>query len=207
MKMIAGITVADLVRPSDRRLARFYDAILIVGGSVIVALCAQVAVGFPVPISGQTFGVLMVGMLLGSRRGVLCLLTYLAEGVLGLPVFAQGKAGLLALTGPTGGYLVGFVLAAYVVGTLAERGWDRRLATTVLTMILGNVTIYACGLAWLSVLLYVVGRGFGGRGVLAVGLFPFLLGDGLKIALAAILLPSGWKLIRYFGFEKRDPIR
>jgi len=149
----------------------------------------------------------MVGMLLGSRRGVLCLLTYLAEGLLGLPVFAQGKAGLLALTGPTGGYLVGFVLAAYVVGTLAERGWDRRPATTVLTMVLGNVAIYACGLAWLSVLLYVVGRGLGGRGVLAVGLYPFLIGDGLKIALAAILLPSGWKLIRHFGFEKRDQIR
>jgi len=207
MRMIAGVTVADLVRPSDRKLARFYDAILVVGGSVIVALCAQVAVGFPVPITGQTFGVLMVGMLLGSRRGVLCLLTYLAEGCLGLPVFAQGKAGAAALIGPTGGYLVGFVLAAWVVGTLAERGWDRRPATTVLTMILGNVAIYACGLTWLSILVSVAGRGLGGRGVLAVGLYPFLIGDGLKIALAAVLLPSGWKLIQYFGFEKGTQMR
>ncbi|MBN1511434.1 MAG: biotin transporter BioY, partial [Phycisphaerae bacterium] len=118
--MIAGLTVADVVRPADKRLARFYDMALVFGGSIIVALCAQVAVGFPVPVSGQTFGVLMAGMLLGSRRGVLCLLAYLGEGLLGFPVFAQGKAGLAAFSGPTGGYLAGFVVAAYVVGVLAE---------------------------------------------------------------------------------------
>jgi len=205
--MIAGLTVADLARPTERSWARFYDAAVIVGGSLVVALCAQVAVGFPVPITGQTFGVLMVAVLLGPRRGVLCMLTYLAEGLMGLPVFAQGKAGLVALFGPTGGYLVGFVPAAYVVGTLARCGWDRRPATTVLAMALGNVAIYACGLAWLSVLVYFAGRPLGGRSVLAVGLYPFLVGDAVKIVLAAILLPAGWRLIRHFGFEKRTQIR
>jgi biotin transport system substrate-specific component len=135
------------------------------------------------------------------------MLTYLAEGLVGLPVFAQGKAGPAALLGPTGGYLVGFMLAAWVVGTLAQRGWDRRPATTVLAMALGNVAIYACGLAWLSVLVYLTGRPLGGRGLLAVGLYPFLIGDVLKILLAAMLLPAGWRLIRHFGFEKRAQIR
>ena len=117
-------------------------------------------------------------------------------------MFDQGKAGLLALEGPTGGYLVGFVLAAYLVGALAERGWDRRAGTTVLAMVFGNVVIYACGLLWLSVLVYLVGRPFGGRGILAAGLYPFLIGDLIKVALAAILLPSAWRLIRQARREK-----
>lgn len=123
--MIAGLTIADLARPSERRLAHLYDAVLIVGGSLVMALCAQIAIGYPVPITGQTFAVLMIGALLGSRRGALCVLTYLAEGLAGLPVFAQGRAGLADLLGPTGGYLVGFVFAAYVVGALSDRTWDR----------------------------------------------------------------------------------
>jgi biotin transport system substrate-specific component len=200
--MIAGLTVADLARPSEKRLARFYDAALVVGGSLVIALCAQIAVGFPVPMTGQTFAVLMIGALLGSRRGALCVLTYISEGLLGFPVFTQGKAGLAVLFGPTGGYLVGFVLAAYIVGALAERGWDRRPATTVMAMICGNVILFACGLIWLAVLVYLVGRPLGARGVLAIGLYPFVPGEVVKIALAAGLLPAGWKLIRHFGFEK-----
>ena len=205
--MIARLTVADIARPSDRQLARLYDVALVVGGSIVIALCAQVAVGFPVPMTGQTFAVLIVAALLGSRRGASCVLTYLAEGLLGLPVFAQGKAGWMALFGPTGGYLVGFVVAAYVVGALAERGWDRRTGTTVLAMIFGNLAIYICGLAWLAVLAYALGRVAAGRGILTVGLYPFLVGDGLKIVLAAVLLPSGWRLIRHFGLENRPRIR
>jgi biotin transport system substrate-specific component len=204
--MIARLTVADLVRPSERRLARFYDAALIVGGSMIIALCARIAVGHPVPITGQTFGVLMVAALLGSRRGALSVLAYIGEGLAGLPVFAQGKAGLVALFGPTGGYLVGFILAAYLVGALSERGWDRRAATTVAAMTVGNLAIYACGLTWLFCLDSLLGRPVGG-GILAVGLYPFLVGDVLKIALAAALLPSGWKLIRYFRFDETAPLR
>ena len=196
--MIAGLTVADLGRPSEKGLARIYDAALVVAGAVAIALCTQIAIGYPVPITGQTFAVLMVGVLLGSRRGAVCVLTYLAAGMAGLPVFSYGKAGLAAMLGPTGGYLLGFVAAAYVVGRLAERGWDRHAATTVLAMVLGNLAIYACGLIWLS---FFAGA-LGGRGVLAVGLYPFLLGDLLRIALAAMLLPSGWRLLRFFGVAK-----
>ncbi len=204
--MIHGLTVADLTRPSEKKLAYLYDVALVVGGSVVIALCAQIAIGLPVPITGQTFAVLVTAMLLGSRRGVLCILTYLAEGLMGLPVFAQGKAGLAAFFGPTGGYLVGFLAAAYLVGSLAERGWDRRPLPTVLAMVFGNLAIYVCGLAWLSCLMYVLARPLGGRGVLAVGLYPFLIGDALKIALAAILLPSGWKVIQLFRLDKTADI-
>jgi biotin transport system substrate-specific component len=200
------LTVADLVRPAQGRLARFYDAALIVVGSLAIALCAQIAIGYPVPITGQTFAVLMVAALLGSRRGVLCILAYLAEGLLGLPVFAQGKAGLVAFLGPTGGYLVGFVFAAWIVGALSERTWDRRVLGTAAAMVLGNLAIYACGLAWLLCLAHIFAKPPGG-GVLAVGLYPFLIGDVLKIALAAILLPSGWKIIRHFRLDRTSDIR
>jgi biotin transport system substrate-specific component len=205
--MITGLTVggpqalADLARPSQREVAWLYDAALVAGGSLAIALCAQVAIGYPVPITGQTFGVVMVAALLGSRRGALCLLMYLVEGLAGLPVFAQGKAGFAAFLGPTGGYLVGFVFAAWLVGALSERTWDRRPVTTVAAMLLGNLVIYAFGLAWLLCLTRLLGQPLG-AGLLAVGLYPFLVGDLLKIALAAALLPAGWRLIRYFRFEK-----
>jgi len=203
--MIAGMTVADLVRPSEKGLARLYDASVVVGGSIVIALCAQVAVGGPVPITGQTFAVLIIAALLGSRRAVLCVLSYLAEGLAGLPVFAHGEAGLVVLLGPRGGYLVGFLATAYIVGSLAERGWDRRPATTILAMILGNLGLYVCGLTWLFCLVHVFARPLGGRGVLAIGLYPFLAGDVVKIALAAVLLPAGWKIIRYFGLDAKPP--
>jgi biotin transport system substrate-specific component len=205
--MIAGLTVADLARPSERRLARFYDATLVVGGSIIIAACAQIAIGYPVPMTGQTFAVLMVAALLGPRRGALCVLTYLAEGLLGLPVFAQGKAGPAALFGPTGGYLVGFVGAAYLVGALAQRGWDRRSTTAIGMMVLGDAVLYACGLAWLWCLVQLLAQPLSGKGVLAVGLYPFLAGEGVKIALAIALLPGGWKMIRYFGLDRAADIR
>jgi len=204
--MIAGLTVADLVRPSERRLARLYDAAVIVGGSIAIAIGAQIAVGYPVPVTGQTFAVLIVAALLGSRRGVLCLLTYLAEGLIGLPVFAQGKGGLVAFLGPTGGYLIGFALAAFVVGALSERTWDRRVPTTVLAMVLGSLVIYACGLIWLLCLSRLFATPLNG-GLLAVGLYPFLLGDALKIALAAVLLPGGWRIIRFFGLDSTAETR
>ncbi len=204
--MIAGLTVADLVRPSERRLAHFYDVALVAGGSLVIALFAQIAIGYPVPITGQTFAVLMIAALLGARQGVLCLLTYLAEGLLGLPVFAQGKGGLAAFLGPTGGYLIGFVLAAWFVGALSERGWDRHISTTVAAMILGNLVIYACGLVWLSCQVRFFAQPLRG-GLLAAGLYPFLVGDLLKIALAALLLPGGWRIIQYFGLDRTAKVR
>ncbi len=204
--MIAGLTVADLVRPSERRLAYSYDIALVVGGSLVIALFAQIAIGYPVPITGQTFALLMIAALLGARRGALCLLMYLAEGLLGLPVFAQGKGGLIAFLGPTGGYLIGFVLAAWLVGALSERTWDRRILTTIATMVLGNLVIYACGLVWLSCLVHLFAQPLR-SGLLAAGLYPFLAGDLLKIALAALLLPSGWRIIRYFGLDRTAKVR
>lgn len=185
------MTYADVIRPSTGRYARLYDIASIFCGSLFVALAAQVAIPLPfspVPITGQTLAVLLIGALLGSRRGASCVLAYLAEGSLGLPVFAGGAAGLARLFGPTGGYLLGFVVAAYVTGLLAERGWDRRAGTALLAMLLGNGVIYAFGLPWLAVF---VGMGR----ALPLGLYPFVAGDLVKLALAALLLPSGWRAL------------
>jgi biotin transport system substrate-specific component len=204
--MIAQPTVADLARPSEKKLARLYDILLVLGGSVIIGLCTQVAVGYPVPLTGQTFAVLMIGALLGSRRGALSVLAYIAQGLAGLPVFAYGNSGLKALGGPTGGYLVGFVLAAYVVGTLAERRWDRHIGTMVVAMVLGDALLFLCGLAWLACWMRLFGDSAGGEGILAVGLFPFVPGEIIKIALATAVLPAGWKLIRHFGFARSPEI-
>lgn len=166
------------------------DAILILAGSLLLALTAQVAIPmWPVPITGQTFGVLLVGALLGSRRGALSVLTYLAEGFIGLPVFAGGAAGIARLLGPTGGYLLGFVVAAFVVGWLSERGWDRRALTTAAAMVVGNFVIYSFGASWLTSFV-------GWERALAVGVVPFLIGDAVKIGLAALALPFGWRLLR-----------
>lgn len=191
--MLTNATVADLLRPSEKRLACFYDIALIIGGSLLIGLCAHVKVLLPfspVPVTGQTFAVLMIGALLGARRGCLAVLAYIIEGVAGLPVFALG-AGPAVLLGPTGGYLFGFIPAVYITGRLAERGWDRRIGTTVVAMIFGNMAIYTFGLFWLCCL-----TGFNMK-VLTLGLYPFIVGDLVKIILAAILLPSGWKLLGY----------
>jgi biotin transport system substrate-specific component len=189
--MLVNATIAGTFRPAKKTYAGFYDIALIIGGSLLIALCAQVKVPLPfspVPITGQTFAVLMVGALLGSRRGSLCALAYIIQGTAGLPVFAFG-GGPAVLAGPTGGYLAGFVLGAYVTGFLAERGWDRRFGTTILAMVLGNLGIYSFGLVWLCCLMGI------GKAVLVTGLYPFIVGDLLKIVLAAIVLPSAWKLL------------
>ncbi len=196
--MLTNATMAGLLRPSDKRLAGFYDVALIITGSLLIALCAQVKIWLPknpVPVTGQTFAVLMIGALFGARRGCFTVIAYITAGLAGLPVFALG-GGLAVLRGFTGGYLVGFVAAAYIVGLLAERGWDRRVSTTIPAMLLGNIVIYACGLLWLSCL-----RGI--SNVLRVGLYPFIIGDLLKIALAAALLPSGWKLLKILNLGRR----
>ena len=206
--MIAGLTVADLVRPSERRLACFYDAALVVGGSIVIALCAQIAIGYPVPITGQTFAVLMLAALLGARRGVLCVLTYLAEGLLGLPVFAQGKGGLVAFLGPTGGYLVGFVFAAWIVGALSERDLgSAQSSTTVAAMVLGNVVHLRLRPGMAVVSGPSLGQALGRQASWRSACTHSWSGEALKIALAATLLPSGWKIIRYFGLDRTADIR
>jgi biotin transport system substrate-specific component len=182
---------ADVFRPSVRRQAAIYDVVLVLGASLFIALAARIAVPLPfspVPVTGQTLAVLLVGALLGSRRGALSVLAYLTEGAMGLPVFAGGAAGVSRLIGPTGGYLLGFVIAAFLTGWLAERGWDRRFATTLAMMGMGNAAIYLLGLPYLA---SFVGVGH----VLALGLYPFVVGDIAKSILAALLLPSAWKLL------------
>ena len=165
------------------------DLSLAGAGSILIALLAQLEIPLqPVPITGQTFGVLLVGALLGSRLGAAAALTYLAWGAMGLPVFAGGSSGLARLAGPTGGYLAGFVVAAFLVGWLSERGWDRHILTTAIAMLLGTSLIYLPGIAWLS-------RFVGWDRVLQLGLMPFLIGDLLKVVLAALALPAGWRLI------------
>ncbi len=171
------------------------DVMLVLSGSLLVALASQITIPLPfspVPVTGQTFAVLLIGAALGSRRGAYSMLAYIAAGTLYLPVFAGGFAGPARLLGPTGGYLLGFVAAAWTVGWLCERGLDRKLFTAVIAMLAGTGVIYAFGLPWLA--MYV-----GTNNVLALGLYPFLPGAAIKIALAAMVLPSAWKLVGAFG--------
>lgn len=182
---------ADILRPAARKHALAYDIVMVLAGSFVLAMASQLAVRLPfspVPVTAQTLAVLLVGATLGAKRGSLAVIAYLAQGAAGLPVFAGGLSGFAYMAGPTGGYLAGFVAAAYVTGFCAEHGWDRHVVSTVLAMVLGNIAIYAVGLVWLSV--YV-----GAGNALTMGLYSFIVGDILKLAIAAALLPAGWKLI------------
>lgn len=167
------------------------DALLVTLFSFVTALSAQIAVPLPfspVPLTGQTFGVLLTGVLLGPRLGALAMVLYLIEGGVGLPFFAGGTFGAARLVGPTGGYLVAFPLAAAFTGWLATRGWDRRPLTQFFAMLLGSLIIFALGAAWLA---HFVGT----SRALTLGVLPFLPGDIVKALLAAGLLPLGWKWI------------
>jgi biotin transport system substrate-specific component len=182
------MTVAEVLAPRRTYASAwwFYQVVAVFAGSVLIALTAQLEIVLPfspVPITGQTFGVLLAGALLGRLRGTAAVLAYLSEGLSGLPVFAGGAAGVGYIFGPTGGYLMGFLPAAFVVGWLAEHGWDRNVFLTGLSMALGSVIYFAGGLAWLSV--YV-----GWEHLLPLGLSPFVAGDLLKIGVAAALLPT-----------------
>jgi biotin transport system substrate-specific component len=179
-------------------------AMLALAGSLFVALCAQITVPlWPVPVTGQTFAVLSVGLVCGWRVGGAALLLYLIEGALGLPFFAGGAGGWASVVGPSGGYIWGFVLAAALVGYLAERGWDRNVLRTAAALFLGNVVLYVPGLIWLA--LFYAGPGqdyIAATGAttawgasINAGLLPFLLGDALKLALAASLVPAIWSLL------------
>ena len=164
----------------------------VLAGTALLAASARLRIelGFsPVPITGQTFAVLLVGAVYGSRLGAATVLAYLAEGIAGLPVFAGGASGWAYFTATSGGYFVGFVLAAYAVGWLAERGWDRSAATMAAAMVIGNVLIYVPGAAWLMAELGVsAGRAWD------LGVQPFLWGDLLKLGLASGVLPAAWAL-------------
>ena len=188
-----GAALADAVFPAariNRRLLR--DALLIIGGCLFTAALAQVKIplGFtPVPITGQTLAVLLVGAALGSWRGGAALLLYLMAGTW-LPFYAGGASGFVGSIA-SGGYIVGFVPAAFVVGWLCERGWDRK-PWILLAMLAGNVILYIPGLLWLS---RFIAPEWGCDGALACGLYPFILGDLIKLYAASLLLPGGWALV------------
>jgi biotin transport system substrate-specific component len=169
------------------------DVLLVAGGAGFVALAAQVSIDLPftpVPITGQTFAVVLVGAGLGAVLGLASLGLYLFVGALGAPVYADGKHGWDVLTGPTGGYIVGFVLAAGLTGYLAQRRWDRRFSSAVAAMLTGNVVIYLVGLPWLAEQIDAELEG-----TLEAGLYPFVVGDLLKLYLAGALLPAAWGLV------------
>jgi biotin transport system substrate-specific component len=176
------------------------DIILIAAGTALTSVLAQIAIPlWPIPITGQTFAVLFVGATLGATRAVLSMVLYLAIGLLGLPVFAPQAngshiTGLAALLGPTGGYLVGFIVAAAFVGWLAQREWDRKWLRTLVAFVGGTVVIYAIGLPWLYVALSNLHVPNTLQATLAGGLYPFLIGDALKAIFAAVLLPLVWRL-------------
>jgi len=169
------------------------SAFLIIVGSLLLAALAQIQIVLPftpVPITGQTFGVLLIAAALGSKRGAAAMLLYIMDGALGLPFFAGGTSGLNALTGATAGYLVGFIGAAYVIGLLAERGLERSVRTSLIPFIVGTIIIYVCGVAWLSIILGSFSK------AITLGVLPFLIGDALKLVAAALVLPTVWKLVK-----------
>ncbi len=167
------------------------DLSLIIIGSLCVAVLAQVEIPLqPVPMTGQTFAVLLVGAALGSKRGSASLVLYLAEGTLGLPFFAGGAHGVGVLTGATAGYLIGFIGAAYVIGRLAEQGLERSVRTSFIPFLAGTAIIYLCGVTWLAVVLGSFSQ------AVAFGLVPFLIGDAIKLIAAGLALPAAWKLVQ-----------
>jgi biotin transport system substrate-specific component len=181
-------TVYSLIRPASL----WKELPLLIGFNLIMVATAYISINLPfspVPITGQTFGVMLIAMALGRLRAVGVITAYLLEGLAGLPVFAGGTAGPAIIAGPTGGYLFGFLVSAYIVGSLADRGWDKSYSKSILAMFLGHAVIFTFGLAALS--LFVPKDS-----VLTMGLYPFLSGTLVKIILAAVILPSVWKFIK-----------
>ena len=175
---------------NDQTLSVLAQLVLVLAGSALLAISAQIKIPlYPVPVTGQTLVVLLIGMAYGSRLGAATLLAYLVEGGMGLPVFAGGGAGWATLAGPTGGYLIGFLVAAFILGLLAERGMGRGPISTALAMLIGTALIYVFGVTHLS--------GFiGFEKAIAAGLLPFLYGDALKLIVAAGLMPLAWRGVR-----------
>lgn len=179
--------LADLLPTTATR-----DVLLVTGGALLTAACAQIAIPLhpfsPVPITGQTFAVLLVGAALGPLRGLSSMALYVLLG-LAFPFYAGASSGVEVIVGATGGYLLSYPLAGAAVGTLAARGWDRTPWGTAGAFLVGSAVIYGVGVPWLAAV-----AGFGAAEALTKGLLPFIVGDVLKAALAAGLLPSAWRL-------------
>ena len=160
--------------------------------SLLTALAAQIVIPIgPVPITGSTFAVLLTGALLGSRLGAMAMVAYLIEGTSGLPFFYGGHGGVAHLFGPTGGYLVAFPAAAFITGAFAENGWDKRFVTAVAAMAVGSIVILLAGWAWFSVLMHTAPLA-----AFKLSVAPHIIGDVIKILLAAAVLPTGWALLK-----------
>ena len=191
-----GITIADFlvpIRVSDGLGVRLRHLALILLGTLLIAVAAQVRVpipGFPVPFTGQTFAVLLASGALGFKRGVAATTLYLLLGIVGVPVYAEAKHGWEIVSGATGGYLVGFILAGALVGRLAELGWDRNLRGAVGAMLIGDVAIFAIGVPWLA-----IAASQPLDWAVANGLTPFVGVEILKLALAAVAFPAAWWLV------------
>lgn len=187
-------TIAPLRLVLIPRTSALTNVTLVVGGTAFMSLMAQVAIpvpGSPVPITGQTLGVLLIGTTYGATLGFATIAAYVALGLLGAPILAQGAHGFAKLAGPTGGYLVGMVLAALLVGALANRRWDVHLRTSFGQMLIGELLIFAPGLIWLKIY-----TGASWSWTLAAGLTPFIVGEIIKIGIAGFALPSAWSLVR-----------
>jgi biotin transport system substrate-specific component len=191
-----GLTIADFlvpVRVGERVSPRLRNAGLVAAGAALILLTSRlyaILPGTPVPFTLQNLGVLVVGGSLGLRRGALAAALYLALGMVGLPVFAEARGGYSVVLGATGGYLVGFILAAALVGRLAELGWDRRLGGALGATILGTAAIYLVGVPWLA-----VSTGMSMSTAVAKGLEPFLAADVAKLVAAAVLFPAAWWVV------------
>lgn len=195
--------LADRVLPAVLRLSKgrsiATDAALIVGGAALTAGLAQVEIPlWPVPITGQTLAVLLVGASLGATRGALSMVLYALVGLLGAPIFSDHTAGAAVLLGPTGGYIVGFVLAAAFTGWLAQHRWERGLVRGLLAFVAGSVVVFLVGLPWLKVALDL-----DWAQTLQSGLLPFVVGGVIKAALAAVVLRSAWALVDRADASKR----
>jgi biotin transport system substrate-specific component len=166
---------------------------LVVGGVAFLALMAQISVpvpGSPVPVTGQTLGALLLGSAYGATLGFTTFASYLIIGFIGAPIFAAGTHGLAHITGATGGYLVGMLLASLVTGYLAGRKWDQKIATVIPTMLLGEVVIYTAGLFWLHHSIHA-----SWSTTLKFGFTPFILGEVIKIAIASTAMPTLWRFV------------
>ncbi len=204
MALSPGSTLADYLVPArvSRNNTLLRDSILIIGSSIFLALCAQVSFHIPftpVPITLQTLAVVLTGAALGSKRGALAMLLYLAEGAAGLPVFAGGTGGFIHLIGFTGGYLWSYPIAAFVTGLLCEKRLDRSFQTSIIAMLPATVIIYALGVPWLAVVMHLTLTQ-----ALLAGMFPFIPGDLLKLVIATALLPTAWAIV---GKVQADSIK
>ncbi|UNK45634.1 biotin transporter BioY [Arthrobacter sulfonylureivorans] len=163
---------------------------LVVGGTALTAVLAQVSIPiWPVPITGQTLAVLLVGSTLGPVRGALSMVLYWTAGVAGAPIFSEASSGLSTAMGPSGGYIVGFIAAAYLVGKLSQRSWDRKFVGAALAFLAGTIVTFAIGMVWLAVSL-----GASLQQTLEWGLYPFIIGGIIKAGIAAAVIPTLWRI-------------